>query len=603
MKRINRYMLFLFLSVLGLSVFAINHPEVLGTHQDKDPHIFFHTIERGQTVYAIATMYGVSVNDIYRLNPDSREGIRAGAVLRIPQREVAQEPASTGEATNYRYHTIQPRETLYSLSIQYGVSGNHILEANPGLSVKTFSIGKTIRIPYPEATEETAVTETQPVTKMMEYTVQKKETMYSICRRFQVSSMELIKYNPQLKRGIQTGMVLKIPVVTEERVTTRPVQESVDETIVNSLLSTPRSIHRVQGIQVALLLPFMTQEATPSATTSRFIEYYEGLLLAIDSLRNEGYSIELSVFDTGNGVANVKQILQDPALSECNLIIGAVHNEQIALVANFAKEKGIKYVIPFTSKNDDVLSNAQIFQVNTPHSYLYAKAAEAGCKLFQQSNIIFVKTPEKQQKEDFLKAFKSELKEQSIPFKELTYNAETYETDIFALCDTLGHNVVIPTSGSLESIQQVAPTLRMLQEQHETFDVSLFGYPEWQTYMRDCLDDFYALDTYIYSNFYADNLSPEVHQFYGKYKNWYSKTLINTFPKYGILGFDTGMFFLQALHRYGKDFEDHLDKMQYKSIQTGFDFHRVNNWGGFINTQLFIVHYQHNFTVTRTEVQ
>ncbi len=561
MKRINRYMLFLFLSVLGLSVFAINHPEVLGTHQDKDPHIFFHTIERGQTVYAIATMYGVSVNDIYRLNPDSREGIRAGAVLRIPQREVAQEPATTGEAANYRYHTIQPRETLYSLSIQYGVSGNHILEANPGLSVKTFSIGKTIRIPYPEATEETAVTETQPVTKMMEYTVQKKETMYSICRRFQVSSMELIKYNPQLKRGIQTGMVLKIPVVTEERVTTRPVQESVDETIVNSLLSTPRSIHRVQGIQVALLLPFMTQEATPSTTTSRFIEYYEGLLLAIDSLRNEGYSIELSVFDTGNGVANVKQILQDPALSECNLIIGAVHNEQIALVANFAKEKGIKYVIPFTSKNDDVLSNAQIFQVNTPHSYLYAKAAEAGCKLFQQSNIIFVKTPEKQQKEDFLKAFKSELKEQSIPFKELTYNAETYETDIFALCDTLGHN------------------------------------------MRDCLDDFYALDTYIYSNFYADNLSPEVHQFYGKYKNWYSKTLINTFPKYGILGFDTGMFFLQALHRYGKDFEDHLDKMQYKSIQTGFDFHRVNNWGGFINTQLFIVHYQHNFTVTRTEVQ
>ena len=36
-------------------------------------NIFYHTIERGQTVYAIATMYGVSVDDIYRLNPESRD--------------------------------------------------------------------------------------------------------------------------------------------------------------------------------------------------------------------------------------------------------------------------------------------------------------------------------------------------------------------------------------------------------------------------------------------------------------------------------------------------------------------------------------------------
>ncbi|MFQ6929374.1 MAG: hypothetical protein ACLRS8_18785 [Parabacteroides merdae] len=70
----------------------------------------------------------------------------------------------------------------------------------------------------------------------------------------------------------------------------------------------------------------------------------------------------------------------------------------------------------------------------------------------------------------------------------------------------------------------------------------MFGYPEWQTYTRDCLEDFYALNTYIYSNFYADNLSKEVADFYTKYKNWYSKNLINIFPKYGILGFDTGMF-------------------------------------------------------------
>lgn len=72
------------------------------------------------------------------------------------------------------------------------------------------------------------------------------------------------------------------------------------------------------------------------------------------------------------------------------------------------------------------------------------------------------------------------------------------------------------------------------EDEKEPYMVNLFGYPEWQTYTRECLEDFYALNTYIYSNFYADNLSPEVHVFYSDYKNWYSKNLINTFPKYGI---------------------------------------------------------------------
>jgi hypothetical protein len=38
-------------------------------------------------------------------------------------------------------------------------------------------------------------------------------------------------------------------------------------------------------------------------------------------------------------------------------------------------------------------------------------------------------------------------------------------------------------------------------------------------------------------------------------------------------------------------------------LQTGFDFNRVNNWGGFINTNIFIVHYQKDFKITRKAVK
>ena len=60
---------------------------------------------------------------------------------------------------------------------------------------------------------------------------------------------------------------------------------------------------------------------------------------------------------------------------------------------------------------------------------------------------------------------------------------------------------------------------------------------------------------------------------------------------------------LDVYKRQGSNFENNLDKIHYKSIQTGFDFHRVNNWGGFINTNLFIVHYKNDYTVTRGEVR
>lgn len=603
MNKISVYILTLFLSFTCVSIFSQTDKTRIVINNGQNSDIFYHTIERGQTVYAIATMYGVSVDDIYRLNPESRETIKAGATLKIPQVGAVSNTSAQSEK-NYLFHTIQPRETLYSLSIRYKVPAESIIKANPGLSVSTFTAGKTIRIPATPL-EELPSTEIKTVTKEIEYTIQKKETMYRICRKFNISSYELIKLNPQLKEGVKAGMVIKIPVRTEETVTSSP-QAAPAEREVNALLSTPKQMERVNTIRVALLLPFMTNETQPSAATARFIEYYEGLLLAIDSLRNTGCSIDLSVYDIGNGTKKIKEILKEEALKESNLIIGALQNDQIGLIADFAQKHHIKYVIPFTSKNDDVLSNAYVYQVNTPHSYLYSKASQAGYSLFGNDNIIFVDIKDKDEKSEFIKTFKMELNQRNTPFTDVIYQEGSFAADIESRLKTDKRNVIVPTSSSLNALNSIKTPLRMLAETKPEYSLTLFGYPEWQTYTRDCrdcLDDFYALNTYIYSHFYADNLSKEVNDFYSKYKNWYSKNLVNTFPKYSILGFDTGMFFIGAIQKYGANFENNLDKIHYKSVQTGFDFHRVNNWGGFINTNIFIVHYKNDFSVTRNEVR
>lgn len=581
---------------------------------------FSHTIERGQTVYAIATMYGVSTEDIYRLNPDSRNGIKAGDTLLIPQQKAATEKAESASATqNYTFHTIQKKETLYAVSMRYKVPATEIVKANPGLTAKTFTIGRTIRIPNFIDAEENAVSEpsvkTETVVTEEEYKIARRETMYSLCKKFNISSHELIKRNPVLKKGVKAGTIIYVPVTKTEEVVVNDLKHDaiLSETEVNALLDKTENIEKLNQIKVSLLLPF--KDGQSSHATSRFVEYYEGMLLAVDSLKNMGASISLSVYDTGTGTAKLNKILKEDALKESNLIIGAVQNDQIAQIAQFAETNQIKYVIPFTSKNDNVLSNSMIFQVNTPHSYLYSKAAQAGCELFAEDNIIIVNINDKDVKKDFITAFKTELKDKNIKYKEINYKGETFSSDILALMDKNKKNVVLPTSSSLDALQLIKTPLRSLAETgiEETdsanpenknrfvYNISMFGYPEWQTYMREALEDFYVLDTYIYTNFYADNLSDRIHNFYNSYKYWYSKTLINTFPKYGILGFDTGMYFLGAIHKYGINFEKNIDKISYPSLQTGFDFHRVNNWGGFINTNVFVVHYKKDYTVTRDE--
>jgi len=594
--RIN-ILLFLFSFSLFTGYSQQNRP--ISNNNDPESNIFHHTIERGETVYSIATMYGVSENDIYKLNPGSKESIKAGAVLIIPQKEKSSNSDIKPDDV-YTYHTIQPKETLYSLTIKYNIPATSIVKANPGLSVETFTIGKIIRIP-PVSIDDLPTTEIQTITKEIEYRVQRKETMYSICRKFNISSLELSQRNPQLRNGVKAGMVLKIPVQAEETVVSTPTPPQ--ERDVNALLTTPKMIDQVNVIKVALLLPFMANENVRTDTSLRFIEYYEGLLLAIDSLKSKGVSVLLSVYDTESGVNKTKEILKEKELKEANLIIGAVQNDQIALVADFAKKQNIKYIIPFTSRNDDVLSNASVFQVNTPHSYLYAKAAQLCSRIFVDANIILVNTHDKDNKTDYIKTLKTELESRNRSYTECNWNQETFSTDIAAMLDSTRRNVVIPYSGSLEALNKIRTSLRSIADESPQYRLTLYGYPEWQTYTRDCLDDFFALNTYIYSNFYADNLASNTHDFYARYKTWYSKTLINSFPKYGILGFDTGMYFLSALNKYGANFDDHLSKIKYKSLQTNFDFHRVNNWGGFINTHLFLVHYRSDFSITREDVE
>ena len=589
MKPINR--IFLFLLFISVSYAA-------GYAQENHSY-FLHTIEKGQSLYSISKMYNVTTSDIIRLNPGCDEKIYAGQTIKIPKGEESQK----GET----FHTIQAGETLYKLTTIYNVSAKEICEANPGLSAENFRIGQVILIPQKEKEKEKAVTAQTPVEqngiqgpvvsrcKDM-HKVKRKETIFSVGREYGISEQELIAANPELKNGMKKGQFLCIPYPSATTVQPTHKEDPYAVPPSNSELfrKSKESPKEMSTIKAALVLPFQEDK--------RMVEYYEGFLMAVDSLKRTGTSLDLYVYDSGKEVATLNTILAKSEMKTMDVIFGPMHQEQIKPLSDFAEKNNIRLVIPFSKKGEEVFNNPAIYQINTPQSYLYSEVYEHFTRQFPNAHVIFIEPViADKEKAEFISGLKQELKSKGISMKTVDENA-TKETLKAALSNGK-ENIFIPTSGKEVLLMKALPQLTLLVRETPEEQIHLFGYPEWQTKTKDHLESFFELDTYFYSSFYTNTLFPAAVQFINNYHKWYSKDLVSEWPNYAMLGFDTGFFFLKGLSRYGSELENKLPKMNLTPIQTGFKFERVNNWGGFINKKVFFIRFTKNFELVKLDFE
>ena len=570
---------------------------------------FLHTITKGQSLYSIASMYNVTTADIIKLNPGSSEQIKAGERLKIPQKN-----AGSGQQT---FHTIQAGETLYKLTQRYGVTAQHICKANPGLSAENFRIGQVIVIPaQTESSEETIINEVKsagavssastplkPKCRDM-HRVERKETIYSISRLYGITEAELIAANPELRtEKLKKGKFLCIPYPSagnNQKEQEQPVSPATIPTDNELFDKSKKENPKISTIKAAVMLPFMTDGSGNRDEQIRMVEYYEGFLMAVDSLKRTGTSIDLFTYSTGPSTSSLNSILGKNEMKDMDIIFGPLHQQHIKPLADFADKHDIRLVIPFTSKDNTVFRNPSVYQINTPQSYLYSEVYDHFVRQFPNANVIFIEaSQDTKDKAEFIKGLKEELRNRSIPTKSLKEDA-TVES-MKAVLRNDRENIFIPTSGSNITLIKILPQLTLLVREQPDSRVHLFGYPEWQTYTKDHLEAFFELDTYFYSSFYTNNLLPAAITFTKSYRKWYGKEMDERYPKFGMLGFDTGYFFLKGLSRYGSGLEKNLDKMDLVPIQTGFKFQRVNNWGGFINRKVFFVRFTKNFELIKLD--
>ena len=584
---------------------------------------FFHTVTKGQGLYSISRMYGVTEAEIIRLNPGSEVVIKVGQQLRIPQNKKTENTSNvpqvqTGEE---RFHTIKTGETLYRLTVIYGLTAREICNANPGLSAENFKVGQVIVIPEREVTTpentQPKVTEPAPIVAQptspkaeekasrcrTEHLVKRKENIYRISRMYGISELELVNANPELReRKMRIGEVLCIPYSKTEQEEKQEQQEiapvvtviPTDEELFAELKVVPKDIEQ---IKTAIILPLMLNDSV-SSEQMKMVEFYEGALLALDSLKKQGVSVDLHVYDSGNKWTSIQSILDKPEMKEMNLIIGPVYDTHIAEAAVFAENNGIRMVVPFARQVDAVFTNPYVYQVNTPQSYFYSEVYDHFFMQFPQPNVVFFESPEEKD-DDLISGFKRELSYRNVPYTVLLADTATNKDTILTHLDTQRQNILMMTSDKSGCLNNMVPVFQLLVRDTASikFDINLFGYPQYQVYTNNHLASFYEIGTYFYSSFYTNNLLPEAKAFHQKYRRTYSKEIVNRYPKYAILGFDVTYYFLRAMHLYGTDMDNRLNEMQYTPLQTGFKFERVNNWGGFINRKVFFVHFSRDFNL------
>ncbi len=188
-----------------------------------------HTVAKGENVFRISQLYNTTVEEIYRVNPTAKNGVKEGEILAIP----------VSDDQEYSTHIVEEGDTVFNLSQKYGVTKEAIYALNPGTQ-QNINVGQVIKIkklpktnttakvpPTKEVTDaikDTAQTVVAPpARKVVSFTthkVKKKETLFGIGKQYGVSVDEIKKHNKRLySEGIMKKDKIRIPIYSDAVVT------------------------------------------------------------------------------------------------------------------------------------------------------------------------------------------------------------------------------------------------------------------------------------------------------------------------------------------------------------------------------------------------
>lgn len=412
--------------------------------------------------------------------------------------------------------------------------------------------------------------------------VKKKETIYGIATSHGLTVDELVKANPHLgdkDYKLKKGEELVIPTKVEQKAVAQPAPKAKEKKADDVTK---------RAIRLGVMLPLHND----NGDGRRMVEYYRGMLMAIDSLRTQGLSVEVFAWNLAEQTS-VETILADPNAARCDLIVGPLYSTQVPALSAFVEKHKQLLLIPFSIRCPELLTNSRIFQVYQSQNEQKELTVRRYATWFADAHTVIVDCDDaNSDKWLFTKALRQQLESDGH-----TYNLTSLSTadDKFVKAFVKGkRNVVVPNTASPTAMNALFGKLSMVCAQHPDMQVTTFGYTEWLTQASRQLDNFYRFDVYVPSTFYTNVLSPVTERLTKLYRRHFRQDMQQLFPRFALTGFDHAFFFLKGLHKYGMTFDGAAGRFGYPPVQTPLKFERAGDRGGRQNHGYMFVHYKND---------
>ncbi len=553
---------------------------------------YYYIVAPKETVYSLQHKLQISKEDIIRFNPSVAEGLKAGAKLYFPYESVPSKmhPPRKQEGPVGDTYTVRNGETLFGLAKRFGITEQQLLEMNPQLK-RGLQAGDVITVPE----IMTAVPADAPsVSAGRGYVVKEKETFYSIARDHGVSVAELEAANPDVSI-LRKGQVLTIPekadadkpVAVPETPASAPESPELAEIPAIPAEEIPAEDEEIdEDINIALILPFMLRQDPVSRQAQRYTEFYKGFLLAADSLRRSGKTINIRAYDSAGSLDSVRVILSDPMLRDMDIVIAPDNAPELMAIGNWGKANDVMVFNTFNVKDDSYQKNPVMMQANIPSAAMYDKAASAFVTLLgNDTPVVIRRKGAAPDKTEFMAALDGRLAAKGVTPVIIEFDGKLTPADLADL-DPMGNYMFIPVTGKQTELNKMLPGIASWRESKVTPGIRVFGFPEWTTFKGETLQNMHALNTLVYSRFTVDESSHRNNEFDRRFKRWYGNEMENVAPRQGLLGFDSGIYIIRLLLTDGSP-----DSLQYGGIQNDFNFTRSEG-GGWVNNALSFINYR-----------
>jgi LysM repeat protein len=603
---------------------------------------FIHQVKKGETSYSISRAYGITVEDLTRENPPAVYGINEGQTLRIPAKLVTQVKPPETEAvirvhddSKFMYHSLKPGETIYSLSKLFGVSENDIMQSNPGIDITKLSVGAEIAVPKRELISAQQKFDDQE-NKYIYHKVLMGESLSSIARQYGFTVRQIRKENRDL-RYPQVGDYVRIPGTKKDN--TREIEPVRTDTVAVVVEEPEAIIKKSPGItpvndlkgsmDIAVLLPFYLPEnarrieidssvfkGRKTYKTNRvsddwiypgsidFLEMYEGILLASDTLRTLGLNINLHTYDIKNDTIEITRLIGSGSLRNMDLIIGPVYSHNLSIVSEYARDLGIPVVSPVPLMNNSALTGNPTLFMASSSLEIAQKALSRKIGEYYDHNIVFIHSDTTGIDED-VKRFKNlifselsyKIPYEEIKFKEFKfYSRSMFNNDsINRLSHALSEqskNIIIIASEEAPVISEVIDNVSSLSRR---FNIKLFGYPVIRDLSRLDQKELFDMDIMVYSPYWIDYSRQNIRQFNLNFRNKFHTQPLE--KSYAWQGYDIAYYFLSGLAIHGKSFMEHPEIHNPELLQNNYDFKRKSPGDGFENQRLYMVRYTKDYEV------